>query len=106
MSYPKQTLLLSVSSLDIKIYVSKQKKLSKRTAFLITHFPLFTTMFISQLVKEAELKHAQLFETCFVFHYRFQTLRNNKTISFSFSLFGTYDETLELVVDILLKVVL
>ena len=49
-------LFSSDSSLDIKIYASKQKKLNQRTAFLITHFPLFTTMFISQLEKEAEFK--------------------------------------------------
>jgi beta-N-acetylglucosaminidase len=45
--------------LDIKIYASKQKKLNQRTAFLITHFPLFTTIFTSQLAKEAEFKNAQ-----------------------------------------------
>ena len=55
-SYPNHTLFSSDSSTDIKIYAWKQKKLNQRTAFLITHFPLFTRMFTSQLPREAKFK--------------------------------------------------
>lgn len=59
LGYLIQTTHLADSSLDVKIYTSKQKKLNHGTAFLITNFPLFTAMLTSRLAKEAELKNAQ-----------------------------------------------
>ena len=100
-SYPNHTLFSSDSSLDSKIYASKKKRRSRRKAFLITHLPLFTTMFTSQLAKEAEFKNAQpcfskhIKNSCFVFHHRFQTPRNNKSTQPSASCFHLVSRCLE-----------